>query len=129
MLPFRHFFRLQRIGRNSEIGGYYFQLRSEHSSSYIKILNARKWDHWRREWMIVTTPFKGRLELAVASPPMELEGEWEWKPKLESEFNPVLDRIKELADAGVTSLIVASDFLNRRIAPLQAFWGVHWGER
>jgi hypothetical protein len=35
------------------------------------------------------------------------------------EFEPVLDRIKELAVGGLTSMHVLGDFLKRRVMPLQ----------
>jgi hypothetical protein len=41
------------------------------------------------------------------------------KPPLAPEFKPVLDRIKELAAGGLTSMHVVGDFLKRRVMPLQ----------
>jgi hypothetical protein len=38
---------------------------------------------------------------------------------LAPEFLPVLDRIKGLATGGLASMHVVSDFLKRRIAPMQ----------
>jgi hypothetical protein len=35
------------------------------------------------------------------------------------EFVPILDRIKELAVGGLTSMHVLGDFLKRRVMPLQ----------
>jgi hypothetical protein len=54
------------------------------------------------DWVHVSLPSEPRLELATEPPPVELHGEWEWKPPLVPEFGLVLDQIKELAQAEVT---------------------------
>jgi hypothetical protein len=46
--------------------------------------------------------------------------QWRAKPLLAPEFEPVLGRIESLATGGLTSMHVVGDFLQRRIAPLQA---------
>jgi hypothetical protein len=45
--------------------------------------------------------------------------QWRAKPSLALEFEPVLNRIKELAAGGLTSMHVVGDFLKRRVMPLQ----------
>jgi hypothetical protein len=45
--------------------------------------------------------------------------QWRAKPSLALEFEPVLDRIKELAAGGLTSMHVVGDFLKCRVMSLQ----------
>jgi hypothetical protein len=56
---------------------------------------------------------------------------WEELPRLQSAFEPVIERIRFLAGHGLSLMIVLSDFLSRRIAPLQSRVrpgvAVHWG--
>jgi hypothetical protein len=68
---------------------------------------------------VASLPSNPRFELAIEPPPTELHDMWEWKPPLVSEFGTVLDRIKGLAQAGVTSLMVACNFLSWWIVLLQ----------
>jgi hypothetical protein len=44
---------------------------------------------------------------------------WEKVPDLRQAYNPVVKRIKFLAENGLTSMMVLFDFLRKRIAPLQ----------
>jgi hypothetical protein len=43
---------------------------------------------------------------------------WEKVPDLWQAYNPVVKRIKFLAENGLTSMMVLFDFLRKRIAPL-----------
>jgi len=59
-----------------------------------------------------------RLTLPTDGPTSDRKS-WRSKPSLSPEFNPVLGKIRELAEGGLTSLHVLGDFLKHRIAPLQ----------
>jgi hypothetical protein len=72
-----------------------------------------KWENWPNDWVLVNLPLEPHLDLAIEPPPRELLSECEWKPPIAPEFGLVLHRIKGLAQAGVTFLMVAFDFLNR----------------
>jgi hypothetical protein len=45
--------------------------------------------------------------------------DWEQDLGLESVFNPVLGRIRILAEGGLTSMMVLHDYVSKHIAPLQ----------
>jgi len=45
--------------------------------------------------------------------------DWRARPKLPTEFDPILNRIRSLVECGLSSMHVLGDFLKRRIAPLQ----------
>jgi hypothetical protein len=116
---FRHFFYLVKTGRSKgEVGAYYFQLRQAMTGSYISTFSSARWDGWREDWVIVKSEASERLEVPAGGP-LTTSDFWKAVPFLTAEFNPVLDRIKELARGGLTSLMVLADFLRRRIAPLQ----------
>ena len=56
VILFRHFFIPVRSGRSrDEVGGYYFQIRSDLPTPYIPGLAGGKWEEWRRDWVIATT--------------------------------------------------------------------------
>jgi hypothetical protein len=68
--------------------------------------------------VIASAEVNDRLALPSDGPRLDRK-QWRVKPCLASEFGPVLDRIKELAVGGLTSMHVLSDFLKRRVMPLQ----------
>ena len=56
VILFRHFFVLVKSGKGKdEVGAYYFQTRSDLPTPYIPGLTDRKWEDWRKEWVIATT--------------------------------------------------------------------------
>jgi hypothetical protein len=59
-----------------------------------------------------------RLTLPTAAL-MALRVDWEQDPGLEPVYNPVLGRIRILAESRFTSMISLYDYVSRRIAPLQ----------
>jgi hypothetical protein len=69
--------------------------------------------------VIANTEASDRLVLPSDGPRLEKK-QWRAKPSLAPEFEPVLGRIESLATGGLTSMHVVGDFLQRRIAPLQA---------
>ena len=85
---------------------------------YIPGLTGRKWEDWRKEWVISTTKTNERLVISTRGPASDRQS-WRAKPSLPSEFDPVLSKIRALAESGLTSLHVLGDFLKRRIAPLK----------
>ena len=85
---------------------------------YIPGLTGGKWEDWRKEWMIATTEANERLVMPTRGPASDRQS-WRAKPSLLSAFDPVLSKIRALADSGLTSLHVLGDFLKRRIAPLK----------
>jgi hypothetical protein len=68
--------------------------------------------------VIATAEVSDRLALSSDGPRLG-QKQWREKPCLVPEFEPVLDRIKELAVGGLTSMHVLGDFLKRRVMPLQ----------
>jgi hypothetical protein len=57
--------------------------------------------------------------LALSSDGARLDRKkWRVKPCLVPEFGPVLERIKELAVGGLTSMHILGDFLKHRVMPL-----------
>jgi hypothetical protein len=105
---FRQFFMLVRSGKGKDhLGAYYFQTRLDPTVTYIATLGGARWENWRNDWVIASAEANDRLALPSDGPRLTLE------------FEPILDRIKELAVSGLTSLHVVEDFLKRRVAPLQ----------
>jgi hypothetical protein len=117
---FRHFFVLVKSGKAKDhLGAYYFQSRADSAGAYISSLSGARWENWRAEWVIASIEASDRL--ALPSDVLRLEKKlWRAKPSLAPEFEPVLGRIESLATDGLTSMHVVGDFLQRRIAPLQA---------
>jgi hypothetical protein len=116
---FRHFYALVGSGRSKrKVGAYYFQLRQGISSSYISAFSSAKWEDWHDGWVIATTDANDRLELLTEGP-LSDRSTWNAKPSLPARIGPVLNRVKELARGGLTSLMVLGDFLRCRITPLQ----------
>jgi hypothetical protein len=68
--------------------------------------------------VIARTEVSDRLALPSDGPRLGRK-QWREKPCLVPEFEPILDRIKELAVGGLTSMHVLGDFLKRRVMPLQ----------
>jgi hypothetical protein len=68
--------------------------------------------------VIASTEANDRLALLSDGPGLDRK-QWRVKPCLAPEFGPILDRIKELAVGGLTSMHVLGDFLKHRVMPLQ----------
>jgi hypothetical protein len=68
--------------------------------------------------VIASAKVSDRLALLSDGPRLERK-QWRVKPCLVPEFEPVLDRIRELAVGGLTSMHLLEDFLKRRVMPLQ----------
>jgi hypothetical protein len=117
---FRHFFVLVKSGKAKDhLRAYYFQTRADSAFSYISSLSGARWENWRAEWVIASTEASDRLVLPSEGPRLEKK-QWRAKLLLAPEFEPVLGRIKSLESGGLTLMHVVDDFLQRRIAPLQA---------
>jgi hypothetical protein len=86
--------------------------------AYIATLGDARWENWRNDWVIASAEANDRLALPSDGPRLDRK-QWRAKPSLTPEFEPVLDRIKELAAGGLTSMHVVSDFLKRWVMPLQ----------
>jgi hypothetical protein len=116
---FRHFFVLVRSWKGKDhLGAYYFQTRSDPTVAYIATLSGARWENWRNDWVIISAKANDRLALPSDGPRLDRK-QWRAKPSLAPEFEPVLDRIKELAAGGLTLMHVVGDFLKRRVMPLQ----------
>ena len=68
--------------------------------------------------MIATTEANERLALPTEGPASDRQS-WRAKPSLPPAFDPMVNKIKTLAEGSLTSLHVLGDFLKRRIAPLK----------
>jgi hypothetical protein len=86
--------------------------------TYIASLGGARWENWRNDWVIASDEVSDHLALLSDGPRLNRK-QWRVKPCLVPEFEPVLDRIKELAVGGLTSMHVLDDFLKRRVMPLQ----------
>jgi hypothetical protein len=116
---FRLFFTLRTTGRSlGHLGGYYFQHRGKSSATYISPFALGKWDRWRHDWVIVRADTHDRRDLP-SNAPTNRRTFWEKVPERQSAYDPMLARIRLLAEKGLTSQLVLADFLSRRIAPLQ----------
>jgi hypothetical protein len=116
---FCHFFVLVRSGKGKDhLGAYYFQTRSTPTVAYIATLGGARWENWRNDWVIVSAEANDHLTLVNDGPRLDWK-QWRAKLSLAPEFEPVLDRIKELVAGGLTSMHVVGDFLKHRVMPLQ----------
>jgi hypothetical protein len=116
---FRHLFVLVRSGKGKDhLGAYYFQTRSDPTVTYIATLGGARWENWHNDWVIASAEVNDRLALPSDGPSLDWK-QWRVKLRLMPEFGPVLDRIKEMAVGGLTSMHVLGDFLKRRVMPLQ----------
>ena len=104
VILFRHFFVLVKSGKGKdEVGAYYFLTRSDLRTPYIPGLTGGNWEDWRKEWVITTTEANERLVMLTGGPASNRQS-WRAKPSLPSEFDPVLSKIRALAESGLTSL-------------------------
>jgi hypothetical protein len=116
---FHQFFVLVRSGKGKDhLGAYYFQSRTDPTVTYISSLGGARWENWRNDLVIAGAEVSDRLALLSDGPRLERK-QWRVKPCLVPEFEPVLDRIRELTVGGLTSMHVLGDFLKRRVMPLQ----------
>jgi hypothetical protein len=99
------------------IGGYYFQQWTRGPSKYIASLISGRWDHWREDWVLMQTEAHDR-QVLLTTTPMAPRAVWEQDPNLQLDYDPILARIRFLADKGLTSMMVMYDFLSKCIAPL-----------
>jgi len=98
VILFRHFFVLVKSGKGKdEVGAYYFQTRSDLRTPYIPGLTGGKWQDWRKEWVIATTEANEGLVMPTGGPASDRQS-WRAKPSLPSEFDPVLSKIRALAE-------------------------------
>jgi hypothetical protein len=117
---FCHFFMLVKSGKAKDhLDAYYFQTRADSTGAYISSLSGARWENWRAEWVIANTEASDRLVLPSDGPRLDRK-QWIAKPSLAPEFEPVFGRIESLVTGGLTSMHVVDDFLQRRIASLQA---------
>jgi hypothetical protein len=115
---FRQFFVLVRSGKGKDhLGAYYFQSRPDPTVTFIASLGGVRWENWRSDWVIASAKVSDRLALPSDGPSLERK-QWRVKPSLVLEFEPVLDRIRELAVGGLTSMHILGDFLKHRVMPL-----------
>jgi hypothetical protein len=116
---FRHFFMLVKSRKAKDhFGAYYFQARPDSVVPYISTFSGARWENWRGDWVIASAEDNDRLVLPSNGPSLDRK-HWMTKPSLSPELLPVLDRIKTLATGGLTSMHVVSEFLKRRVMPLQ----------
>jgi hypothetical protein len=116
---FRHFFVLVKSRKAKDhLGAYYFQTRPDSAGAYIPSLSGVRWENWCADWVIASAEANDRFVLPSDGPVLDRK-QWRAKLLLEPEFELVLDRIKTLSTGDLTSMHVVSDFLKRRIAPLQ----------
>jgi hypothetical protein len=124
---FRQFFVLVRSGKGKDhLGAYYFQTRSDPTVTYIAYLGSARWENWWHDWVIATAEVSDRLALLSDGPRLGRKQLRE-KPCLVPEFEPILDRIKELAVGGLTweqleifvRGITGEDFIPKSLMPPQ----------
>jgi hypothetical protein len=116
---FRRFFVMKAARQRPPlIGGYYFARRTQGPSRYIAPVSPGRWERWREDWVLIQVDAHDRVMIPAAAPTLNC-AEWGKDPRLESGFDPVLDRIQYLAESGLTSLMVLHEFLSRCLAPLQ----------
>jgi hypothetical protein len=116
---FQWFHMLHLVNRQPHrLGGYYFEHRTKGSSKYITALSPNGWERWREDWVLVQADTHEQLTLPTVTSTAPRVN-WEQDPGLEPVFNPVLGRIRILAESGLTSMMVLHDYASRRITPLQ----------
>jgi hypothetical protein len=120
----RHFFVLRPVGKKrghstADVAGCCnLRLREGLGDHYIPQVMRSKWEEWRRDWFFVDIDPHERLELPEkAAEPRR--STWEAPPPEDARLKPVLERILELRESGLTSVMVVADFLRRRLAPLR----------
>ena len=85
---------------------------------YIPQVLRSKWDDKRRDWVYVDVIPHDRLMLSeVAAEPQR--SIWEKAPAEDERIRPVLNRIDDLRQAELTSVMVVADYLRHLLAPLR----------
>jgi hypothetical protein len=112
---FRRFHVLRPLNKQPpHLNGYYFQHQTKGPSMYIIALSPGRWEHWMEDWVLVQIDTHEQLTL-----PTTPRVDWEHDPGLLPVFNPMLGRIRILAEGGLTSMMVMHDYVSKRITPLQ----------
>nr|CAH66522.1 H0502B11.2 [Oryza sativa] len=114
---FRWFFTVQPVSPPTVVGGCYFQPRGQVLNRYIPCVLRKKWDDWKSDWFY--TPLADEARLRLPSQPPAQASSWPAAVDLGDGYDAVLDRLAGLRSHGLTGAMVFSDYLRRRIAPLQ----------
>jgi hypothetical protein len=79
---FRRFHVLRPVNKQPpRLGSYYFQHRTKGPSKYIATLSPRRWERWRKDWVLVQTDAHKRLMLSAVAPTAPCV-HWEQDPSL-----------------------------------------------
>ncbi|RLN04750.1 hypothetical protein C2845_PM13G10270 [Panicum miliaceum] len=100
-------------------------MRSECREGFIHFSVKEKWENWEREWLYVEVSQDSPFLRLPDGPPMHGPG-WSERLALGSRWDPVLDRFARLQRDDLSWVMVAFDFLWRRLAPLQARRNLAW---
>ena len=115
---FRHFY-IPRVDTRGVIsGGITWCLRSGRSTEFPRGTFKSKWDEWRGSWCYVhVDPVLAFYEDPVAA--VVAVDSWKDLDPRDKDLRLAVARIQALRSRGLTSNMVAADFLWRRLAPLQ----------
>ncbi|RLN04882.1 membrane-associated protein-like [Panicum miliaceum] len=126
---FRHLFSICRSSSSSSgpgtaahhctVGGCFFRMRPEHREGFIHFSMKEKWENWAE-----VSQDSSFLCLHVG--PLVHSPRWSERPVLDGRWDPVLNRFALLQRTGLSWVMVAFDFLRRRLAPLQERRSLVW---
>ena len=99
-----HFFVLRPGGQGMVFGDLHFQSWPNYCSVYIPTEFPNKWDAWRASWFYIQMEKNHHLKRPVTGTPSR--SAWELAPEMDERWLPVLEWIKVLVKAGLTTTLV-----------------------
>ncbi|RLN03139.1 membrane-associated protein-like [Panicum miliaceum] len=107
------------------VGGCFFRMCPEHREGFINFSVKEKWENWERQWLYVEVPQDSPFPRLPDGPPVH-DPRWNERPALDKRWDPVMDRLALLRQAGLSWVMVVFDFLQHHLAPLQACRNLAW---
>ena len=131
---FRSFYALRFTANKERSGCVSFRIAEGMKGTYIPIARngenivtnvTKRVEDFRKRWFLMKFGSRSAFFELPEAPPMKWAS-WSSKALKGATLGPVVRRLKDLREAGLTGQMVAKDFVKRRIAPLQRHADAMW---
>ena len=131
---FRSFYALRNTAPGERSGCVSFRITDGMKGVYIPIARngeeivtsvTKKVEDFRKRWFLMQFGSQSAFFELPEAPPTK-RASWSSKALKGASLGPVVRRLKDLREAGLTGQMVAKDFVRRRIAPLQKHADAMW---
>lgn len=116
---FRHYLFPRITDAKALSDGVAFHFRMGLAEKYIEAEWKIKWDEWGQKWSYVSISIE-HLSFRISAEPAAHNETWPDKDACDGDPAPTVERIKLLRERGLTMQMVAADFPQWHLAPLQA---------